>query len=160
MKKIVKESATSLTALIFLIVGTTGVLMFFHLFENATKELHEILGLVFVSAALLHVYFNWGAMKRYFPKKVFLIFAALSLITVIGFVSVAPAEGENPKRVIIGKLLKAPLQDAIKILGKDMASVTQKLEQEKIQIANAHSIEEIAKQNSTSPFRIVSIINK
>ena len=50
-----RDIATSITTLVFLVIGTTGVLMYFHIFDKYTKEMHEIFGLVFVAAVFLHV---------------------------------------------------------------------------------------------------------
>lgn len=59
MNKFMKRDiATSLTAFLFLVIGTTGVLMYFHLLDNYTKKMHENLGLVFVLVILFHVFFN------------------------------------------------------------------------------------------------------
>ena len=66
-----RDIATSLTSLIFIVIGGTGVLMYFHLFDSYTKELHEIIGLFFVAVVFLHVFFNWNSMRTYFSKKVF-----------------------------------------------------------------------------------------
>ncbi len=158
-KSLIKEVATSLTALVFLVVGITGVLMFFHLFESYTKEMHEILGLLFVAAALLHVYFNWSAMQRYFPKKTFLLFATLITLVSAGFIATA-SKGENPKRAIIDAVLKAPLETSAKIFGTDRNQIEKLLEAQGMTFENTHSLLEIAEKNRKSPFEIIAGITK
>lgn len=64
--------ATGATALTFAVVATTGVMLFFRLFDAKVKELHEILGLVFAAAAPAHLSLHWKSMRTYFPKRSFL----------------------------------------------------------------------------------------
>jgi len=158
-KSLIKEGATSLTALVFLVIGATGVLMFFHLFDNYTKEMHEILGLLFVAAALLHLYFNWSAMQRYFPKKTFLLFAALTLITIAGFIATA-SDAPDPKRTIIDAVLKAPLETSAKLFDTDRNQIEKLLEKRGITLENSNSLLEIAQKNRKSPFEIIAGITK
>ena len=88
-----KDIATSLTSLVFLVVGITGVMMYFHLFTSSVKDLHEILGLLFVVAALFHVLVNFKQMKQYFSKKIFLSLAVVVTIISSGFIINSSAGG-------------------------------------------------------------------
>jgi uncharacterized membrane protein len=154
-----RDIATSLTTLVFLIVGTTGVFMYFHILDKYTKDIHEILGLAFVAVVFFHVLFNWKSMKQYFSKKVFLLSTIFILFVTIGFiVDSATEEGEHPKKTIIVSMLKAPLEDAISILGQDMDIVTIRLNEKGIKIENEASLKELAKNNDIPPFELVSII--
>lgn len=119
--------------------------------------MHEILGLFFVGAILLHVFFNWKSMKNYFNKKIFLIAASITIITSSVFVLNAPS-GENPKGTIIKSVLNAPLKDSFKILNVEYDYAIMNLENNGIKINDEISIYKLAKNNKTSPFRIVSII--
>jgi len=57
MSKFLKRDiATSLTTFLFIVIGTTGVLMYFHILDSYTKEMHEIMGLAFVAIVFLHVF--------------------------------------------------------------------------------------------------------
>lgn len=161
MKKNLKTLATSLTTLVFLVVGTSGVLMYFHLFERSVKELHEILGLLFVAAAIFHVFFNFNSMKNYFTNKIFLISTLAILVISLSFI--IPNSGNtapSPKGVIITSVLNAPIEDAIEILGSDMDQFELKLKNEGLGLEDEATINQLAKNNKTSPFRIVDIIIK
>ena len=61
----IKSLATPLTSIIFLVVAISGVLMYFHLLDKYTKDVHEIFGLVFVVVSLIHIFFNWKSMKNH-----------------------------------------------------------------------------------------------
>lgn len=152
-----KNLATSLTTMVFLVIGTTGVLMFFHLFDKYTKELHEILGLAFVIIVFFHVFYNWTSMKSYFRKKLFVLSFALVFIISISFI-INTKEGENPKTKIINLVLNAPIEKSVGILGTDIEQIKGKLKSEGIVFENQESIMEIAKNNKTSPFKIIDIV--
>ncbi len=157
-KKSFKNIATSLTSVVFLIVGLSGVLLYFHLYESSVKELHEILGLVFVVAALLHIVANWKQMKGYFSKKTFIVVSFSVLLVSVSLVKFENADKPNPKKVLIQAMLQAPLEDAVYLLGSDINSVQTRFEKEGIVYEDAISISEVAKENKTSPFRIVGMI--
>ncbi len=150
--------ATSLTSTIFLVIGITGVMMYFHILDAFTKNMHEILGLVFVGAVVFHVFFHWHSMKKYFTKKVFLSSLLVVFIVVSGFIYNSSNAGVNPKQSVIEAVLKAPIKESIRILGSNMQSVESKFKNSDIKFEKEVSILEIAQSNNTSPFRIVAII--
>jgi len=132
--------------------------MFFHLFDNYTKELHEILGLAFVFVSLLHVFVNWKSMKSYFKKSSFLILGITFLAISALFILNAENEGVNPKRVIIGSVLSAKLDKSLDILNINMISARVKLENHGFKFDESKSIKEIAFMNKISPFEVLDII--
>jgi CDP-diglyceride synthetase len=153
-----RDIATSLTSLIFVIIAITGVLMFFHLFDNYTKQLHEIIGLFFVAAVFLHVIFNWKSMKTYFSKKIFIFSLVLVSVFSLSFILNTSDEGVNPKKVIITSVLNSPIEKTFDILGSDMSKASSKLKNVGIEINKSKTIAQIAKKNNKTPFEIVSII--
>lgn len=157
-KSRIKDIATSFTTLIFLVIAISGIMMFFHFNDMLVKELHEILGLVFVSTAILHVVMNWKNMKSYFSKKIFV--SAIVIVSIVSGVFVYQSfdKGENPKKVLIQKVLNAPLNDSLKLLNGNYEVAIKKLELQNIEVLDNKNIRAIAKANKTSPFRIVSII--
>lgn len=154
-----RDIATSFTTTTFLVIAITGVMMYFHLFDNFTKSLHEILGLAFVLIVVFHVLFNWASMKNYFGKKIFLISTMVVLAISAGFVYNAPS-GKSPKGKILESVINAPLELSIVVLGEDKDLAFAKLEESGIKIANSKTISDLSKVNKTSPFKIVDIIIK
>lgn len=157
----IKNYATSLTTLIFLVVGTSGVMLFFHLGESYVKELHEILGLAFVVAAFLHVYTNWTLMKKYFTNKIFLGLSVLVVAISAIFVSQGASRGGvNPKTYILQITINQPMSKVFEFLNvkKDLSLQTLKDKGYKIDVSK--SIMKNAKANKVSPFEIVSQIAK
>lgn len=154
----IKNIATSYTSIIFLVIGITGVMMYFHLNSKLVKELHEVLGLVFVIAALLHVLMNWKSMRSYFKKRIFITaFLIISIISTI-FISQSINKGDSPKAILIDKVLNASLNDSFKLINGDYENAVKKLQLKNIEIFEAKNINEIAKEYGISPFKIVKII--
>jgi predicted membrane channel-forming protein YqfA (hemolysin III family) len=155
-----KSLATSLTTFLFLVMGTTGVFMFFHILDNFTKDMHEIMGLAFVAIVFLHVFFNWKSMKSYFGKKVFSYSAVIILVVSSGFIIniIASPENGNVKRTIIVSVLSAPLDASLLLFNSDLQSAKEKLERAGLKMGNAKTFQELARENRTSPFNIVGII--
>lgn len=159
MKKIkARDFATSFSTALFLIVGVSGVLMFFHIFDKYTKSLHEILGLFFVAIIFAHVWVNWKSMRGYFTKKIFALALFLTFVVSLGFVIDANSKGENPKMTILRSVLKAPMESSLKVLGIDEKAALLKLQESGVSLDKKESIDAIAKHNNKSPFEIVSII--
>lgn len=154
MKQFLRSSATSLTALVFFVVGTSGVMLYFHLFASRVRELHETLGLLFAAAALLHLYFNWKPMTRYFSQKGFWGYGAAVIIVAALFIATAQT-GPNPKKALIEGMLHAPLEHALPVLGVDAAQMQTALGAQGIDVTGAGSLDEIARKNGVSPFAIV-----
>jgi hypothetical protein len=158
-KKELKNFATSMTALLFLVIGGSGLMMFFHLFDSRVKELHEILGLAFVAVILLHVFYNWGSMKSYFTRKIFLVSALVVFVTASAFVAGAGG-GESPKGMIIKSVLSAPVEEVSRLFSVDPADARQRLADRGITIFRNQSVDEIAKANQVSPFEVITIISR
>jgi uncharacterized membrane protein len=160
MNKFLKRDiATSFTVFLFLVMGITGVFMYFHILDNYTKQMHEILGLVFVLVIFFHVFFNWKAMKSYFSKKVFFTSGIITALIALFFILNAKT-GENPKAILINKTLSAPIETSFLIFSKSIESANEKLQKAGIKVENANSLNELAKLNKTSPFEIITILSQ
>lgn len=155
-----RDLATSMTAFFFFVIGISGVMMYFHFFDDYVKELHEILGLVFVAVVFTHVYFHIKSFKSYFGKKVFTISAVVVLGISAMFVVNTP-EGENPKKTLIISMLDAPIESSAKVLNLDMQTLKERLKTNGIKISSSDvTISSIAKDNSISPFELVTKITQ
>ena len=153
-----REFATSLTALMFLVIGITGVMMYFHILDKYTKQMHEILGLVFVAAVLAHVFVHFRSMKQYFSKKIFLSISAITLIVASAFILNAP-EGKSSKAVLVEGVFNSNIEKSFVLFADNADLAKARLEQEGLKTQGLETIDQIAKENKTSPFRIISIIS-
>jgi len=160
LKNSKKDWATSLTSIVFLVIGITGVMMYFHFLDLYTKEIHEIFGLVFVLVALFHILFNWKSMRNYFSKNIFKSSFVAILIIVSGFIySASSLQGTDPKEAIIKSVLHLKIEEVSKILGKDIEKVKYNFQEAKITFVKDKSIIELSNINNVSPFMIIYIMN-
>lgn len=67
---------TPLTIGTFIIASITGALMFFEVAPGSIRATHEWVSLLFVVAALLHIYTNKQPFIRYFSNRPLLIIVA------------------------------------------------------------------------------------
>ncbi|RXJ69283.1 hypothetical protein CRV08_04545 [Halarcobacter ebronensis] len=153
-----KDLATSLTTLVFLVVGISGVMLYFKIFNGQVKELHEILGLLFVAAVVLHLVANWKPMKSYFKKKIFIGVSLIVVVISVIFIFQSTNGGNDPKGLVLKSVLDAPIKSSLEVLRVDYESAILKLTKENMQDIDKESIAAIAKANKTSPFKIIAII--
>ncbi|MBF0443797.1 MAG: DUF4405 domain-containing protein [Oligoflexales bacterium] len=90
-KNFFKRSWVSLlTALFFVIVSTSGIIMLFHIKAGGVKELHEVIGVLFAVFGVIHLIFNWKALLSYLksprPLAVFIL-AAILCVAIFHIVS-------------------------------------------------------------------------
>jgi len=78
---------TPLTAGIFVLMGITGLLMFFNVKIELVTRAHEWLSPLFVAVVLAHVWLNWGAMKAHLKRPlgrgIVIAFALLTLAALV-----------------------------------------------------------------------------
>lgn len=154
-----KNLVTSLTTFVFLVIGVSGVMMYFHLYDEYVKELHEIIGLFFVAVVLLHVFYNFKSMKNYFSKKEFR-YSAITIAIVSLVFMLNTQEGNNPKKAIIMSVINTSLENSTKVFEKDIVDVKKRLALKGISVSSNDSIKSIADKNKISPFDIIKIIQE
>ena len=156
-----KDIATSLTTFLFIVLGVSGILNFFHVFDNyietALETVHEILGLAFVLASSFHILLNWKQMKRYFSKKTFLISGILVFFISLSLLFFGK-DHKDTQDVVIDLLLNSPIPHSFVVLNEDYEKTKTKLEKAGIVVDGSMTIEEISKNNGISPRKIVEAI--
>jgi hypothetical protein len=155
----IKIIVTSFTALLFIVVGVTGVLMFFHLLDEYTKVTHDILAITFLLFSACHVIINWKILKRYFKKPTFLVAGAFVFIITLLLVNISKNSGDI-QRELVDKLLKSPVSCSFAVLNNDYNQTKVKIESNGIVIGGARTIEEICKKNQISPHDLIELIMK
>lgn len=122
----------------FLVVGITGLLMFFHLLEGYT----EVVRLFFVVCAIFHIILNWKGLKFHFKKGIFLpsLFSvlAVSAILIITEIMYPPVDLQ-----IMGRIVKAPVKDAFRALNIDYTKASEKLKNKGIYVEEARLFEDL-----------------
>lgn len=127
--KHLRAYATPLTIGTFLIMGATGILLFFHTNTTLNKVVHEYVGLVMVAAVILHVVLNWRAFQTYFKRPVALtLMGASAVMLAASFVSLGEETGgTRPDMVVLQMVSSASLTDLAPIMGTDTADLVARL---------------------------------
>ena len=133
---------TPITAGSFLLVGVTGILIFFHIDSGANKFVHEWLSWVLLGGALLHTTANFTGLKMHLRSRrgqalvgVFAVALALSFIPLGGgkseppFVAPVRALGESSMTTLaeVAQVTPAQLRDRLGKAGVQVSSDQQTL---------------------------------
>ncbi|MBI5540755.1 MAG: DUF4405 domain-containing protein [Bacteroidia bacterium] len=157
--KIKRNFVTPYLTFVFLVVGFSGILMFFHLFDDYTKVVHELLGLTFVLFSALHIIINWTSLKSHFRKKIFITSGVVVLLISVAFIILEKVHGNN-ERIVIEKLVKAPISSSFTVLNVDYNKAKIILKNNNITIGDSKTIEEICVRNQKSSNEIIELIVK
>jgi amino acid transporter len=155
--KLNRNYVTPFISLVFLVVGISGLLMLFHLFDGYTEVVHEILGVFFIICAIFHIILNWNALKIHFQKAVF-IPALLGVLTISVILIISERMYPPIDLAIFNKMVKAPINDAFKVLDINYDKASIKLKEKGILIEKATTIEEIWIKNNTNPEEVIDLI--
>lgn len=138
-----RDVATPVVFGAFLMMATTGLLMFFKLHVHLHEEIHEWAGWVMVSAALFHIFVN----SHGFVKHLRLIAAVAVVVAgVVGaaFVLGAEKEGPSPSALAVAAITKAPLQQVAPLFGKTPAEAVAAVKAAGVDVDEAGSLDAAA----------------
>lgn len=155
--KLNRNYVTPFISLIFLVIGITGMLMFFHLFDGYTEVVHEFLGLFFVVCAVFHIILNWKALKIHFKRGVFLP-AALAVAVISALFIVQQHYHPKVDTIVLNRIVKAPVDDVFKALQVNSAEAVRRLEGYGISIEGAVTLEDIWINNDADPEQVFDLI--
>jgi len=155
--KLKRNVVTPYLTFLFLIVAISGVLMFFHILDDYTKEVHELLGIVFVVFSILHVVINWKSLKSHFKNRVFVVSGIVVLIFSIAFVVLGTMNLDH-EGVIIERVVEAPIPESFSVLDLDYNEVEKILKENNIVIGDSKTIKEISVNNDKTPKDIIELI--
>lgn len=155
--KINRNWVTPFLTLVFVSVGASGVLMFFHLADGFTEVLHEVLGLAFVIFASLHVVLNWKSIRNYFGKRNFAIAAVAVAISSVGLIVIERVK-LPVDLIVLERIAKAPISDSFRVLEIDRGRAAAVLSKKGIELDGAETIEDIWVRNNSSPEEVVETL--
>lgn len=152
-----RNYVTPFISLLFVVVGLSGLLMFFHLFDGYTEVVHEVLGLFFTISAVFHILLNWKALKIHFKKAVFLP-ALFGVIMITSLLVVMERLYPPVDLQIMNRIIKAPVRDAFQALNINYEEANIKLKAKGIAIENAQSLEDLWKMNNADAEVIIDLL--
>ncbi|SEP86221.1 DUF4405 domain-containing protein [Thalassovita taeanensis] len=129
-----RKIATPLTIGTFVLMGTTGTLMFFHAETPLNKFAHEYIGLGMIAAVVLHVILNWRAFTLYFKRPLAMgVMGVFVLALGLSFLPLTGQEQPRPDLVAIQLVTGAPISTLGPMLGTDTDGVIARLQAADIQ---------------------------
>jgi len=122
--------ATPLVVGSFLLMGATGVAMFFHVETGLMKGLHEWAGWALLVGAGAHLWLNWRAFSTYFRRPLALGIMSLGAVALAAGFLPLEAEGGPGAAVeaVLGAVEGAPVSVLAELSGQEVAAVVAELE--------------------------------
>ena len=146
-----RKYATAATAALFLVVGLSGTLIFFHLGESLMKGLHEWLGLGFVVLAALHVWRNGPAFAKLMTKPATHAAFVIALLVAGGFMAGSGQDGGNPMHKFIQAAENAPLTALAPVIGVSEPVLVRRLTQAGVPVtASTISLRQLSDRSGLS----------
>jgi hypothetical protein len=141
-----RKVITPIIGALSLVIGISGVMLFFHLEEGLVKGVHEWLGMAFIMVMLAHLALNWRTFKQYFTKPAAWVGASVvSAITVMFLTASLSMPHENPMRSVIHSVETTAISDLAPVLKITPAEIEQRLSQAGVTVeSDSETLEELA----------------
>lgn len=157
-----RKWATPLTIGSFVVVGITGVLMFFHLDFGLIKPAHEWLSWLLVLGGIAHVIINWKAVLNYMTKPAGkLIIIAMLSIGALSFLPIGGAEGggKGQSMKVVSALEKSQLTLVAQVAKTTPDALVEKLKAKGLEVKDSsQTIQEIASANQKKTLEILVLV--
>jgi len=156
-----RRHITQATIAVSLVVGISGVLLFFNLAKVQVHALHEWLGMLFVLIAVLHVVRHraiFASMLRQ-PRQYVLL--GLAGATMLAFVVASGGrEGGNPIHGLADRAFAAPLTQLAPVVGLETEEAQRRLAAGGIVVDDpaSQSLKSLAATSHTDPRRLLALL--
>lgn len=156
-----RKVITPLTGALSLVIGISGVMLFFHLGEGLVKEAHEWLGIAFAVVMLVHLAMNWKAFKQHFRKpSAWVGTGVVSAISVMFLVaSLSNTSHENPTRSIMRSIETAAVSDLAPVFKLSQSELIQRFDRAGVDIETGQeTLQELAGKNGVDARRLIATL--
>jgi hypothetical protein len=159
MKRLnIRRFATPLIIGAGLISAMTGLLMFFTT-EQPFLSAHEIVGLGFAVAIVLHIYTNWRPFKKYFSQRSVIIIVVAWLIGVGLVARTAIFSKGEPEELIMEKMEQTSITRMALIVDMDVDTLVKRLGNDGYTVSDSEmSIEQLADQHGVDTDDILLLV--
>ena len=107
-------------------VALTGLIMFF-ITTDPFRFAHELVGLCFAVAIVLHILSNWRPFKRYFAQRAVMIIAVAWVIGIV-LVSISAFRGEeDAEEVVVERIEQTSIQLLAPVVGMEVNELLEHL---------------------------------
>jgi hypothetical protein len=155
-----RRYVTQSTTAIGLVVGVTGVMMFFHLARDRVESAHEWLGVIFVLFAVLHVVrHRRGFVQMLRERRQHALFA-LAGLGVAGFLLASGGGHDGPSvHRLADRAMEVPLATLAPLVGIKADEAVLRLLAGGISGAQpGQSLISLAKANHVEPSRLLALV--
>lgn len=156
-----RKYATQATTALSIVIGVTGVMMFFHLAKPQVEGMHEWLGLGFVVVAALHAFRHRRVVVGMLSQTRMRVLFAATALAAIGFLVLTPPKQGNPARLAVQLVTQAPLADLSPLLHVPAEELAARLHAAGVaQVATDQSLDAIAKAQGADPMKLMAALLK
>ena len=142
-----RQWSTPLTIGAGIFVAITGLLMFF-VMEDPFKFAHELVGIGFSVAIVLHIISNWRSFKRYFSQRSVAIIALAWLIGISLVTTSAILSEEEPEELIVTQIEQTSITLLAPVVGMEVKELVDQLSNDGFAVDDPEmSIEQLADQH-------------
>lgn len=137
----VRSWATPLVVGSFLLMGASGVAMFFHVETGLMKGLHEWAGWILLLGAGAHLWLNRRAFSSYFRRPVAVGIMGVGAVLVgLSLLPLAPDGGPGATvEAVLGAVARAPVSVLAELTGQEVEAVVAALDAAGLPGAGAES---------------------
>lgn len=127
MKRInIRGFATPMIIGASIFVVLTGLIMFF-ITTDPFRFAHELVGLCFAVAIVLHILSNWRPFKRYFAQRAVMIIALAWVIGIV-LVSISAFRGEeDAEEVVVERIEQTSIELLAPVVGMEVNELLEHL---------------------------------
>jgi hypothetical protein len=152
-----RKYATQATTALAIVVGVTGVMMFYRIAKGEVEALHEWLGLAFVVIAALHVVRHRRGFMAMLRQPRMGAFFAVAALTAAAFIVLSPAKQGNPFSQITQMTTNAPLTALAPLMGVSADELATRLQQAGLTVTSTEqSVESLAKAQGRDPVGVMA----
>jgi len=150
---------TPITTASFIIVAFTGVLMLVDVKSATIKELHEMVSILFVVAAGVHLAVNWSCFASYLRKPLTIVLGVVVVVLVVLLFtgSGGGSHGGRSPMEIFARIEAASLAQVAPVLGISVEESVALLKAKGLQVSSENEpIDVIAKNNGKRGMEILN----
>lgn len=143
-----------------LLLGVTGILMFFHLDSGLNKVAHEWLSWIFLAAVGLHVLLNRFGFKRHFQARSGRwVILACAIVLALSFLPLGKTASRPSFAGPVQALAQAPLPVVAQVAGISVPEATRRLGRAGVAVTgDASSIRDLVGADLKAQLRALNAI--
>lgn len=150
--------ATPLTIGSFLVMGATGILMFFHVETGLNGFLHEWAGWAMVLGVSAHLALNWRPFKSYLKRPTARAFLGGSALLLLFSFWPAGEGGGNIQQKVFESLTTAEIETVILLSGQELDAGLRSLQAAGLEVTGETSISALAEGHRGEEMRILRLL--